>query len=726
LYVGEKLGRVGLFLVYNTDLFTRERMAAFIGQFSSLLRQIMEMPDEPITHYSLVTDQAKAMLPNPTVPLDDTWHGPVHEALAQHAHKIPRQTAVIDSNSTWSYEALNRRSNQLAHALIAQGIQPQDVVAIYGHRSASLVWALMGVFKAGAAFLILDPAYPASRLADYLKLAQPKAFIQVAAAGTPPPLITETLAEVNCRISLSLPALAQADNVETVSSQPTTNPAVRVGRDDMALLAFTSGSTGQPKGIRGRHGSLTHFLPWIAKEFGLSDADRFSMLSGLSHDPLQRDIFTALWTGGTLCIPDPQQMMTPGWAANWLREQQVTFANLTPAMSQLITTFGAHEETAVSPIPSLRYAFFIGEVLTRQDVNDLRRLCPGITAVNLYGTTETQRALSYHIVPPEADEKGRLLKDIIPLGRGMAGSQLLLLNKAGNIAGVGEVAEICFRSPHLALGYHNDPAQTADSFRPNPFGAVDALDRVYLTGDMGRYLPNGEVAFANRIDQQVNIRGFRVELSEIEGALMRHPQVQQAIVMVREDAPGGRQLAAYLVTTNEHSDSAAPSALSPTELRDYLNHQLPAHMVPSIFMFIDKVPLTPNGKIDYRTLPKPEINRDFLSRQFVAPRHEVEEIVAIIFADSLHLEKISVTDNFFELGGHSLLVTQILFRLMDSFQIEFSLQNFFEDPTVAGVSRRILSSNKSQEARIKRTAQLLIKLSQMSDEEVAHMLQSRQ
>lgn len=696
LYVGEKQGSVGLFLVYNTDLFTEARMSEFIEQFTSLLQQVIATPDQLVSHYSLVTDSAKAVLPNPLIPLDNTWHGPVHEALERHAEHRPQHTAVIDKNDTWTYAELNKRSNQLAHFLIEQGVQPQEVVAIYGHRSASIVWALMGVFKAGAAFLILDPAYPSARLVNYLQLAQPKAFVNVTAAGAPPPQILDAITEINCEISLSIPSLAEAEEMAFLAAYPTTNPDVAVGRDDMACLAFTSGSTGIPKGIQGRHGSLTHFLPWIAEEFGLDHTDRFSMLSGLAHDPLQRDIFSALWVGGVLCIPDPQLLVTPGWVANWLRDQRVTFSNLTPAMSQLITTGNMDGETAVQPIPSLRYAFFIGEVLTRQEVSGLRQLCPYVTAVNLYGTTETQRALSYCVIPTNQMTDRPVPKDVIPLGKGMIGSQLLLLNQTGELAGIGEMAEICFRSPHLALGYLNDIHQTKRSFRLNPFGATDEHDRLYLTGDMGRYLPNGDVVFANRSDAQVNIRGFRVELGEIEGTLIRHPSVQQATVIAQEASLGNRYLVAYIVASTNNGHSNGNTSLPSGLLRDYLNAQLPTYMIPAKFMFIDRMPLTPNGKVDWRALPIPDSSDLEIENHLVKPRNATEAALVKIWEDVLGIHPISIHDNFFEIGGHSLLALQILIQIRDRFDVELNLFTLFQYSTPAQLSKVILAMTPSE------------------------------
>ena len=683
LYLSEVERRIKLTLVYNADLFTAARMEVLLAQYESLLHQICANPDLPLSDYTLVYSGAQSIVPDPTQPLNGEWMGAVHEALSQHAALRGGETAVTDPTDTWTYNELNQRSNQLAHYLIARGVQPQDVVAIYSHRSASLVWALMGAFKAGAAFLILDPTYPEARLASYLELGQPKAFLRVEAAGEPPPQIDEALAAINCQISLTLPSLAAARNTALFANWPTTDPEVTVGPDDRACLAFTSGSTGTPKGIQGRHGSLTHFLPWISRKFGLDHTDRFSMLSGLAHDPLQRDIFTALWVGGTLCIPDPEQIMTPGWTAQWLREQRVTFANLTPAMSQVITAGSSARDGAVASIPTLRYAFFIGEMLTRQDVNNLRRLCPGVTAVNLYGATETQRALSYYVAPPDSHRHGPILKDVLPLGKAMPGAQLLLLNKAGKLAGVGELAEISFRSPHLALGYLHDAAQTKRSFRPNPFGPTDERDRIYLTGDLGRYLPDGSVEFVHRADQQVKVRGFRVELGEIDALLGQHTAVHQAVTIASKNAHvASMRLSSFVVLKPGHT-------ATDTELRAFLREKFPSYMVPADILLLNALPLTPNGKVDRKALPVPDHTHSEPDSDFAEARSEIEAILVRIWEEVLDVHPISIHDNFFEIGGHSLVAVRAFAQIERETGLQLPLTVLFQAPTIAQLAHVI-------------------------------------
>src|SRR6185503_5842085 len=314
--------------------------------------------------------------------------GALPEQFAAQTQRLPEQLAVIDSRETWTYKELDARANQLAHYLIASGVRPQAVVAIYGNRSAALVWALLGTLKAGAAFVILDPAYPAARLLDYLNMSRPRAFIHIAAAGAMPPILEEFVSPL-CRIML--PARVTTEAHPFLAEYSTDDPAVACGPDDLAYIAFTSGSAGRPKGILGRHGPMVHFAPWVKSVFGITEAERFSMLSGLSHDPLQRDVFTPLQLGATICIPDQEDIVSPGRLGEWLRRAEVTVADLTPAMGRLAAEPLPEEETGCV-LPTLRYAFFVGDALTKTDVARLRKRAPLMTCVNLYGATETQRA----------------------------------------------------------------------------------------------------------------------------------------------------------------------------------------------------------------------------------------------------------------------------------------------------------------------------------------------
>ena len=659
LYAWDQEERIRMSLVYNADLFDDSRMKALLDQLQHLLSQIVQDPDKEIDSYSLVTPATKSFLPNPTVQLDATWHGPVHAFFSEQARLAPQKTAVSDPQESWSYEELEGRSNQLAHYLKESGIQREDIVAVYSHRSASLVWALLGILKAGAAFLILDPAYPALRLIGCLRGARPQAWLQLQTAGPLPEALSEFVAELPLRCRLELPARLEASTSGPWTGFPMDDPNVEVGPDDLAYVAFTSGSTGEPKGVLCRHGAVSHFLPWLQRTFGLGDKDRFSCLTGLSFNPLHREIFHSVALGATLCIPDPDEI-APGRLADWMQRESITIAHLTPAMVRVLC-----EAAQDKRIETLRCAFFAGDVLKRRDVRMLQNLAPGVTSINFYGATETQRAVGHFIVPaeqalnPEKLASGESTRDTIPLGRGIEDVQLLVLNSSQNLAGVGEIGEIHFRSPHLAKGYLDDEALTRKRFITNPF-TQDPRDRLYRTFELGRYLPDGNVEFAGRMDQQIKVRGFRVEPAEIETTLLQHVGVRQAVVGAQDETAGDKRLVAYVV-----ANPIAPPTFK--ELRSFLKERLPDYMVPSAFVYLENLPLTPNGKVDRQQLSALAVARPAAETTLVAPRTPVESLIAEVWKELLGIDRVSIDDNFFDLGGHSLLSIQAVTRLEKRF-----------------------------------------------------------
>jgi amino acid adenylation domain-containing protein len=532
---------------------------------------------------------------------------------------------------------------------------------------------------------------------------------------------------------------------------PIDDPEVSVRPDDLAYVAFTSGSTGEPKGILGTHRPLSHFLRWHSQTFGPNESDRFSFLSGLSHDPALRDIFTPLWLGATLCVPDPEEFGSPGYLTNWMKREEITIAHLTPAMVQLMTEPGieAPDNGGNNVFPSsLRYAFFGGDTLTKRDVSRFQDLFPSATCVNFYGATETPQAMGYFIIPKQKDNvhDDAIAKETIPLGRGIEGVQLLVLNDARQLTGTGELGEIHVRTPYLARGYLGDNALTEQRFITNPFTGIPG-DRLYKTGDKGRYLSDGSLDFVGRTDHQVKIRGFRIELGEIEAVLGQHPAVRQTVVVARED-PTEEHFAAENPKPKTHAElsrSIDPSRVSGlksdkrlvayvvldqeprstlSDLRRFLHEKLPDYMVPSVFVFLDALPLTPNGKVDRRALPMPDRSRLNLDESFSAPRTPTEELLVGIWAEVLKLEKVGTHDNFFDLGGHSLLATQVVSRIRAAFQVELPLRSLFEKPTVAGLAETIMQS-LADNAEPNRTADILTRIESLSDEEAQRLLSDK-
>ncbi|HEX5726018.1 MAG TPA: amino acid adenylation domain-containing protein, partial [Longimicrobiaceae bacterium] len=662
LYASEGPEGILANLLYDADLFAPARMRALLAQLRAVLAQAVDDPARPLSAFSLATDDAATVLPDPARRIEpEPWRGAVHEAFAARAAETPDAAAVVDGGERWTYAALDAAANRVAHRLVEGGVRPGEVVAVHAHRSAALVRALLGAWKAGAAFAVLDPAYPPARLAAQVRAARPAALLHLAAAGEVPGEVAAALAE-SARTTLVL----AAEGNDGLDGFPSTAPAVPVDPDGLAYVAFTSGTTGAPKAIAGTHRPLAHFFAWYAQEFGLAANDRFSLLSGLAHDPLLRDLFAPLTAGGCIAIPDAGEIGTPGWLAGWMREAGVTVAHLTPAMAQLLASASG------ARLPALRLACFGGDVLRVREVERLRAVAPNAEAANFYGATETPQAVACFRLPADLSAAG----PVVPVGRGIDGVDLLVVSPSGGLAGIGELGEIAVRTPYLSRGYLNDPELTAARFVPNPVTG-DPADRVYLTGDLGRYRPDGAVEPAGRADGQVKVRGFRVELGEVEAALARHASVREAVAAVHGEGDD-RVLAAYIVAPGMDGVDEA--------LRAHLASLLPAYMVPSAFVAIAAVPLTANGKVDRRALPAPE-RTDAPAPD--APLSPTEEAVAAIWREVLGVGVVRPGDDFFRLGGHSLRATQVLSRIQERLGVTVPVRTFFAAPTLAGLAAAV-------------------------------------
>jgi amino acid adenylation domain-containing protein len=677
LYAIRRGDGLRLELAYNTDLFDGERMTEMLAQLEALLGPILERPEQPVGTFSLVTPDAARRLPDPTAPLPARWLGAVHDRFAERVRSDPVRPALLGRGDAWTFGALDARGNQLARLLIAGGVRPGEVVAIFGHRSAELVWALLGVLKAGAAFVILDPSHPAARLAECLRIAGPRGFIALDAAGAVPASLDELVLGHPVVARVALPAGGGA-TPGPWDAFPTSDPGVAVGPDDLAYVAFTSGSTGRPKGIAGTHRPLSHFVDWHARTFDLGPADRFAMLSGLSHDPLLRDVFTPLWVGAALSIPHLDDLDRLDGLASWMQAEAITVAHLTPAHGRLLDAArGAPVTAGAGRLDALRWLFFGGDTLSGGDLAALRAVAPGATAVNFYGATETPQAMGWHVAA--ARDAAR---EQVPLGRGIDGVELLVLRGGRELAGVGELGEIHVRTPYLARGYLGDPAATEARFVESPF-TRDPGDRLYRTGDLGRYLPDGAVAFAGRADRQIKVRGVRVEPGEIEAALAQHPAVGAAAVTASDDGSGGTRLAAY---TAPRGPGLGPS---PADLRAFLRARLPEVLVPSSFTVLDALPLTANGKVDLHALPEPAEARDGDAEGAAPPRTPLEEVLAILWAGVLGVDSVGLRTSFFDLGGHSLLATRLVARIREVVGADLPVRAVFEAPTVAAFAARV-------------------------------------
>ncbi|MFJ4349225.1 amino acid adenylation domain-containing protein [Pseudomonas sp. NPDC089401] len=551
--------------------------------------------------------------PNPMLDLDYRAERPIFGDFLQQARRCPETPAIIAPSVSCSYAQLERISHGIAATLLASGAQAQDRVVIVASRCAGLIYAMLGALRAGLTFTVADVAYPPARIEQIIQTLQPACIL--------------LCGDAELASGLKVPEAPQAALrafPDTATRLPQVSPA------QPAYVTFTSGSTGVPKGVLTHHAPLVHFIEWHVQRHGFTQDDRFSLLSGLGHDPVYRDVFTPLSIGATVCCPAQSTLLDPSQLADWIHRQRVSTLHLTPPLGKLIEAGGR-------VLPHVRYLFWGGDALGAGQYEQVRQMAPNARNVNFYGTTETPQAMAFH--PLEGLAPGQR----VPLGKGIDGAQLLVVNAGNQLAVEGEEGEILIRSPYLSLGYWQDPALTAQKFVANPFtGRAD--DRCYRTGDLGRYLADGSVDFLGRGDSQVKIRGHRIELGEIECALAGLAQVRQCVVSLDRDHPAPR-LVAYCV---------AAQPVSGAQLRQALALQLPDYMVPAQFVFLDAIPLTPNGKVDRRALTLSGVD-SAPAAQALSPA--AQQLVDA-WAKILQVPSIDANLSFIELGGDSLTFVQ--------------------------------------------------------------------
>ena len=730
---------------YNQLLFSRERVHVIMRQLLSLVRSGVANPYAAIGSMPLSNNSEKDILPDPTSDLHwEKFGGPIHEIFARNAKNHPERPCVIETpkpghlhegTKTYTYQQLHHASSVLAHYLISEGISRNNVVMIYAYRGVDLVVAVMGTLKAGATFSVIDPSYPPERQTIYLGVAQPRALIVLEKAGSLDVLVKDyveknlsllaqvTSLQLNPKGLYGLNIGATENVFSKFFKMKDEDTGVVVGPDSTPTLSFTSGSEGIPKGVSGRHFSLTYYFPWMAKKFNLSSEDNFTMLSGIAHDPIQRDIFTPLFLGAKLIVPTTEDIATPGRLAEWMDENRATVTHLTPAMGQLLSAQANHS------IPTLHHAFFVGDVLTKRDCSRLQSLARNVNIINMYGTTETQRAVSYFEVPSVNVDSVFLesQKDIIPAGQGMIDVQLLVVNRNDRrlTCGIGELGELYVRAGGLAEGYLDQHSLTSEKFVKNWFMDEEAWtstktvpksipwtefwqgprDRLYRTGDLGRYLPSGQVECSGRADSQVKIRGFRIELGEIDTYLSRHDAIRENVTLLRRDKDEEPTLVSYIVGTDESLRKFAMSSTSNNlkevlqshillirELKEFLKSKLPSYAVPTVIVPLSRMPLNPNGKIDKPKLPFPD-TAELMSLGDVREGKGLTEVQARLFTLWTSLLSIpgdfTIDDSFFDLGGHSILVTRMIFEIRREFRMDVPIGIVFQNPSIRSLSDEI-------------------------------------
>ncbi|BAY38737.1 amino acid adenylation [Nostoc sp. NIES-2111] len=637
---------------YNTDLFDASTIERITGHFVTLLEAIVANPQERISQLPLLTAVEQQLL----VDWNNTWvdypeNKCIHQLFEEQVQHTPDAVAVVFENQQLTYQQLNCRANQLAYYLRSLGVKPDTLVGICVERSIDMVMGLLGILKAGGAYLPLDPEYPPERLSFMLEDAQ-----------VPLLLTQQKLIE---RLPQHQAKLICLDEIwSQIAQNNQTNPNIGVRAFHLANVIYTSGSTGRPKGVMVEHKGLCNLAQAQIQTFGLTSDSRVLQFASFSFDASIWEVVMAFGSGGTLYLGTKDSLLPGKPLIERLRDYAITHITLPPSALAVMP---------IEELPALQTIIVAGEACPAELI---KQWSVGRNFFNAYGPTEATVCATIAKCTPE-DEK-------ISIGKAIANTQVYILDKNLQPVPVGVPGELHIGGVGLARGYLNRTELTQEKFIHNPFGT----GRLYKTGDLARYLPDGNIEYLRRIDNQVKIRGFRIELAEIESLLGQHSNVQNCCVIAHEKTPSNKSLVAYVVPQTDVT-------LTTEELRQFLANQLPGYMVPAAFVILESLPLTPNGKVDRRALPNPDLHQESLD--YVMPNTEIETIIADIWQKTLAIEKVGIYNNFFELGGHSLLLVKVNQQLQEKLGLELSIVDMFNYPTIHSISQYLCTKYQKEE-----------------------------
>ncbi|MEH1868759.1 MAG: amino acid adenylation domain-containing protein [Nostoc sp.] len=641
---------------YDVNYFTADTIDRLAREFQTLLTSVTANPEEKISQLEILSfsDRQQLLVEFNQTHIDNPQYKCIHQLFEELVQKTPNKIAVVFEDQQLTYAQLNRKANQLAHYLQQRGVKPEVLVGLCTERSLLMIIGLLGIIKAGGAYLPLDPTLPkegfASRLQD----------IEIPLILTQQQLVNNLPTDVAQIVCLDT-------DWDIIADHKDENPISEITAQNLVYVLFTSGSTGKPKGVAIEHQQLLNYLHGITQRLDLSTTTNFATVSTLAADLGNTGIFAALCTGGCLHILSIECATDSAILAKYCRTHPIDCLKIVP--SHLATLLASAPSDSILPRQQLILG---GEAASWQLIEQIRQQTPSSLIFNHYGPTEATVGVTTFAV-----QNQQISTQTVPLGRPLANTQIYLLDKQLQPVPIGVPGELYIGGAGLARGYLNRSDLTAEKFIPNPFAAMGS--RLYKTGDLARYLADGNIEFIGRVDQQVKIRGFRVELGEIESVLCQHPQVQQAVVSVREDN-SNKSLMAYVV-------SKQTQTLNVSELQRFLREKLPEYMMPSTFIMLKALPLTSNGKINRNALPESNGDRPEMAANYEPPQTEVEQSIADIWQQILHVEKVGIHDNFFDIGGHSLLLVQAHAKLRETFLSNISVINLFEYPTINSLAK---------------------------------------
>jgi amino acid adenylation domain-containing protein len=654
---------------YSTDLFDATTITRLLHNFQTLLESVLAHPEERIARLSMLTEAERDQLVHRwndrTILYDADKSLP--ELFEVQARQTPHTIAVTTNGAELTFETLNQRANQLAHFLRGLGVGPEVRVGVLLERSIEMVTSLLAILKAGGAYVPLDPLYPKHRLSYMITNAQVSLLLTTGHLRAAVP-------------DQQLRIVCLDDESEAVAQHNAHNPVSLATPENLAYVIYTSGSTGQPKGVGVTHQSLVNHQAAVRNAYGLSANDRVLQFASLSFDVAAEEIFPTLLSGATVVLRKQQVQALVSDLLKEIRDQNVTIINLPASAWQELVVQAAN-------LPDCLRLLIVGsEPVTRESFAAWRkRSGDRVSVLNAYGTTET--TITATIYQPIESHSGLTL----PIGRPLPNTQAYILDRFLQPMAVGLPGELYIGGAGVARGYLNHPDSTAERFVPNPF-SHESGSRLYRTGDLARYLPDGNIEFIGRADRQVKVRGYRVELGEIEAVLTEHPGVRHAVLETRLDVSGNDQLVAYIVTESDR-------AIVRNELREFLRERLPEFMIPGVFVTtIDELPLTPSGKVDRRALPAPQETTE--TEPLELPRSNTERLLADVWKEVLQVEQVGLHENFFDLGGHSLLMVRVYDRLREEFGEKLTMLDLFKYPTISALTAFLTDQQSAPDVHV--------------------------
>ena len=697
LYAIPKPQGLTLIINYNSDLFEDASIKRMLGHLCNLLDAVAANPSQRVSDFPILTEHEKHQLllqwsNSETIPDENRC---LHQLFEAQVERTPDAIALADDSLSLTYRELNRQANQFAHYLRKRGVVAGDLIPIYMERCCDMVIAVLGILKAGGAYVPLDFDYPMMRLEFMLK-------------DTQATLLVTTTRCLNRLPEYTGENISFDRDRHLFGSEPELNPSLATDPAELAYVFYTSGSTGTPKGVLSSHRGAVRYCDFLANTYHLTGTDVVRQLASFSFDASVRDMIAPLTVGARVILVDQQGGKDPTLLLSRIKEHRVTclLSTVPPMLTELAESMLAEEPAARN---SVRLILVSGEPLHGSLCRKVREAFGKNTLlVNQYGPTECTMTSSYHPISPADDQSA-----IAPIGRPIPYAQFYVLDEYLNPVPVGIEGELYIGGDGLARGYLNRSSLTAEKFIPNPFGNNPGT-RLYSTGDVVRYRLDGTLDFVGRRDGQVKIRSIRIELGEIESVLSQHPSVGETVVISREDVHGDKCLVAYVVPDQEQGPTVSA-------LRSFLKSKLPKYMMPSTFVFLDALPLTPHGKVDRQALPIAAGTRADLENAFVAPLTPVEKTLSGIWTQVLGLEQIGIDDNFFELGGHSLSATRVISLAREAFKMELPLRILFEKPTIEELAL-VIRLSQVVGAEQKDPYPILAELEALSDQEAQQLL----